>query len=60
MINCRKVLMAISATTNAVAKPTANIGRSLSVRKCRLLYRSRPLAPSIIGTARMKENSEAA
>ncbi|MNH37755.1 hypothetical protein D3C79_987020 [compost metagenome] len=60
LISDRKVLIAISATTKAVTKPTANIGRSPIVRKCRLLYRSRPLAPIIIGTAKIKENSEAA
>ena len=36
-INCRKVLIAISATTKAVINPTANIGISPVVRKPQLL-----------------------
>ncbi|EJK89108.1 hypothetical protein UUU_37310 [Klebsiella pneumoniae subsp. pneumoniae DSM 30104 = JCM 1662 = NBRC 14940] len=37
LISCRKVLIAISATINAITKPTANIGTSPMFRKPMLL-----------------------
>ena len=56
-INLRNTMATNIATTNAVIKPIANMGMSLECKNGKLLTKSNPVAPTIIGRAIKKENS---
>ena len=50
----------LQATTNAVINPVANNGISFALNMSQLLIKSKPLAATIIGTAKMNVYSAAA